>query len=110
MNVFIGGGSVDEMSNSNFLVGFACGLTVFIEPKRRREEFGELKCQYYLSPIADYLVALYVLPKALESAWKVSQRHRLLPRVLGGEVILASGALAVLMRQAPYSSSSKFVY
>lgn len=106
----IGDGLADEMGNSNFLVGLACGLSVFIEPKRRREEFGKLNYQYYLSHIADYFLALYVLPKALESAWKVGRRHRLLPRVLGGEVILASGALAVLMRQAPYSSSSKFVY
>ncbi|KAI5474992.1 peroxisomal membrane protein 4 [Pseudohyphozyma bogoriensis] len=61
-------------------VGFSTMLTLFIEEKKRR---GEL--------------AMYVLPRALESLWGVLRARAWVPLIPGGEVLLASVGMAMVM-------------
>ncbi|GAA97764.1 hypothetical protein E5Q_04443 [Mixia osmundae IAM 14324] len=60
--------------------GFATSAAMFIEEKRRR---GEL--------------AMYVLPRALESVWSVARSRSWVPLIPGGEVVLTSTGLAMVM-------------
>ncbi|KII94245.1 hypothetical protein PLICRDRAFT_100242 [Plicaturopsis crispa FD-325 SS-3] len=59
-----------------WLAGFATCLSMFVEEKKR---------------------PMYVLPKALESLWNNGRKRGHVPFIPGGEVILASGALAMVM-------------
>jgi len=83
-------------------MGFATCLSLFVEEKKRR---GEL--------------AMYVMPKALESAWSIARRRAYVPfsefrlsrsvadvwadscfvlfLVPGGEVLLSSAAMSMVM-------------
>lgn len=59
---------------SFWLVGLVTGLSLFVEEKRRREE-----------------LAMYVLPKALESAWVMARRKGLVFKTGEfGEVLVRS--------------------
>ncbi|GAA5862498.1 hypothetical protein JCM8547_002084 [Rhodosporidiobolus lusitaniae] len=62
-----------------------CGLStcfaLFIEEKKRRRE-----------------LALYVLPKGLEAAWSNLRRREWVPFVPGGEIMLTSLGLSLVMR------------
>jgi len=63
-----------------WMLGFSTCLSLFVEDKKRR---GEL--------------ALYVLPKGLESIWSIARQRGLAPAVPHGDVLLASGGLAMVM-------------
>ncbi|KAK4052186.1 hypothetical protein OIV83_002481 [Microbotryomycetes sp. JL201] len=60
--------------------GFLTCLSLFIEEKKRR---GEL--------------AMYVLPRSLESLWSVLRRRSYVPFVPGGEVLMTSIGLSMVM-------------
>ncbi|BGP53411.1 hypothetical protein JCM8202v2_000970 [Rhodotorula sphaerocarpa] len=61
--------------------GFSTCLALFIEdPKRRRE------------------LAMYVLPRGLESMWSTLRQKSYVPFVPGGEVLLTSVGLALVMQ------------
>ncbi|GAA5973669.1 hypothetical protein JCM11641_005071 [Rhodosporidiobolus odoratus] len=64
-----------------WLSGFATCLALFIEEKKRRRE-----------------LAMYVLPRGLESLWSVLRRRAYVPFVPGGEIMLTSAGLALVMR------------
>lgn len=63
-----------------WVAGFATCLSLFIEEKKRR---GEL--------------AMYVLPRGMEALWSVLRRKSYVPIVPGGEVLMASTGLAMVM-------------
>ncbi|KAB5594149.1 hypothetical protein CTheo_2365 [Ceratobasidium theobromae] len=63
-----------------WLGGALSGLSLFVEEKRRR---GEL--------------AMYVLPRGLESAWGVMRRRGWVPIVPGGENLLCAVGMAMVM-------------
>ncbi|CAE6466686.1 unnamed protein product [Rhizoctonia solani] len=69
-----------------WLGGFLSGLSLLVEDKRRR---GEL--------------AMYVLPRGLESAWGVMRRRGWVPIVPGGENLLCAVGMALVM--ATYQTS-----
>lgn len=60
-----------------WMSGFATCLSLFIEEKKRR---GEL--------------AMYVLPRGLESLWSILRRRSYVPFVPGGEVLLTGLGLS----------------
>ncbi|GAA6061716.1 hypothetical protein JCM10212_004948 [Sporobolomyces blumeae] len=60
--------------------GFATCLSLFIEEKKRRRE-----------------LAMYVLPRGLESLWSTLRQKSYVPFVPGGEVLLTSMGLAMVM-------------
>ncbi|TRM67404.1 hypothetical protein BD626DRAFT_395126 [Schizophyllum amplum] len=63
------------------LTGFATGLALFVEERRRR---GEL--------------AMYVLPKALESAWMMARGKGWAPKTRGvGDVMLTAAGMGMVM-------------
>ncbi|BGP37291.1 hypothetical protein JCM10449v2_001196 [Rhodotorula kratochvilovae] len=61
--------------------GLATALPLFIEEKKRRRE-----------------LAMYVLPRGLESVWSVLRAKSYVPFVPGGEVLLTSVGLAMVMQ------------
>ncbi|BGP13331.1 hypothetical protein JCM10213v2_001250 [Rhodosporidiobolus nylandii] len=61
--------------------GFATCLALFIEEKKRRRE-----------------LAMYVLPRGLESLWSILRRRSYVPFVPGGEIMLTSCGLAMVMQ------------
>ncbi|KAK9896940.1 hypothetical protein P389DRAFT_143247 [Cystobasidium minutum MCA 4210] len=63
-----------------WMMGFATCLSLFVEEKKRR---GEL--------------AMYVMPKALESAWSIARRRAYVPFIPGGEVLLSCAAMSMVM-------------
>jgi len=63
-----------------WVLGATTCLSLFIEEKKRR---GEL--------------AMYVMPKALEAAWSIARRRAYVPFIPGGEVLLTSAALSMVM-------------
>lgn len=73
---------------TNFLVstgahwgaGFLTCLSLFVEHKRRRTE-----------------LAMYVLPKGMESAWSVARQRAWLPFVPGGDLLLTSAGMSLIM-------------
>ncbi|KPV76961.1 uncharacterized protein RHOBADRAFT_51936 [Rhodotorula graminis WP1] len=69
-----------------WFAGLSTGLPLFIEEKKRRRE-----------------LAMYVLPRGLESVWSVLRAKSYVPFVPGGEVLLTSLGLAMVMQS--YQSS-----
>ena len=65
---------------SFWLGGLLSGLSLLVEEKRRR---GEL--------------AMYVLPRGLESAWGVLRRRGWVPIVPGGENLLCAVGMSMVM-------------
>ncbi|WVR06354.1 hypothetical protein IAU60_003385 [Kwoniella sp. DSM 27419] len=63
-----------------WLVGFSTCLSLLVEEKKRRAE-----------------LAMYVLPRALESAWSSARRKAWVPIVPFGETILGAAAMAMVM-------------
>ncbi|WVQ83089.1 hypothetical protein IAT38_005227 [Cryptococcus sp. DSM 104549] len=61
-------------------MGFSTCLSLFVEEKKRRAE-----------------LAMYVLPRALESAWSAARRKAWVPLVPFGETILGAAAMAMVM-------------
>ncbi|GAA5951381.1 hypothetical protein JCM21900_004390 [Sporobolomyces salmonicolor] len=70
--------------------GFATCLSLFIEERKRRRE-----------------LAMYVLPRGLESFWSVLRRRSYVPFVPGGEVLLTSVGLSMVM--STYQSSPEML-
>lgn len=68
--------------------GFATCLSLLVEHSRRRTE-----------------LAMYVLPKGMESAWSVARKRKWIPLVPGGDVLLTGTALSLLM--GTYSQNPK---
>ena len=68
---------------SFFLGGLLSGLSLFVEEKRRREE-----------------LAMYVLPKALESAWIILRGRGAVPQTgrYGDAMLTAAGMGRVMVR------------
>ncbi|UZJ51618.1 hypothetical protein CBS101457_000938 [Exobasidium rhododendri] len=60
--------------------GFLTSLSLFVEHKRRRTE-----------------LAMYVLPKGMESAWSVARQRSWLPFVPGGDLLLTSAGMSLIM-------------
>ncbi|ORX40065.1 hypothetical protein BD324DRAFT_616112 [Kockovaella imperatae] len=60
--------------------GFSTCLSLFVEEKKRRAE-----------------LAMYVLPRALESAWSSARKRAWVPIVPFGETILGAAAMAMVM-------------
>ena len=60
--------------------GFLTCLSLFVEHKRRRTE-----------------LAMYVLPKGMESAWSVARQRAWLPFVPGGDLLLTSAGMSLIM-------------
>ncbi|GAA5936909.1 uncharacterized protein JCM15063_000098 [Sporobolomyces koalae] len=60
--------------------GFATCISLFIEEKKRRRE-----------------LAMYVLPRGLESVWSILRSKSYVPFVPGGEVLLTSAGLSMVM-------------
>jgi hypothetical protein len=60
--------------------GFLTCMSLFIEHKRRRTE-----------------LAMYVLPKGMESAWSVARQQSWLPFVPGGDLLLTSAGMSLIM-------------
>ncbi|KAG8792199.1 hypothetical protein FRC12_006836 [Ceratobasidium sp. 428] len=73
---------------SFWLGGLLAGLSLFVEEKRRRAE-----------------LAMYVLPRGLESAWSVMRRRGWVPIVPGGENLLCAIGMGMVM--ATYQTSPK---
>nr|XP_031864219.1 uncharacterized protein CI109_000131 [Kwoniella shandongensis]KAA5531291.1 hypothetical protein CI109_000131 [Kwoniella shandongensis] len=63
-----------------WMMGFATCLSLLVEEKKRRAE-----------------LAMYVLPRALESAWSSARRRAWVPLVPFGETILGAAAMAMVM-------------
>lgn len=63
-----------------WLIGFMTCFSLFAEEKRRRAE-----------------LAMYCLPRALESAWSVARRRAWVPIVPFGETMLGAAAMAMIM-------------
>lgn len=60
--------------------GFLTCLSLFVEHQRRRTE-----------------LAMYVLPKGMESAWSVARQRAWLPFVPGGDLLLTSAGMSLVM-------------
>ncbi|KAG9098576.1 hypothetical protein FRC06_006198 [Ceratobasidium sp. 370] len=73
---------------SFWLGGLLAGLSLFVEEKRRRAE-----------------LAMYVLPRGLESAWSVMRRRGWVPIVPGGENLLCAVGMSMVM--ATYQTSPR---
>ena len=66
---------------SYILGGMLCGLSLFVEEKRRREE-----------------LAMYVLPKSLESAWTMARgKGWVVPFGRLGEPLLTAAGMGMVM-------------
>lgn len=63
-----------------WLTGFSTCLSLFVENSRRRAE-----------------LAAYVLPKGLESAWSVLRKKSYVPFVPGGDLLLTSIGMSLVM-------------
>jgi len=63
-----------------WVMGFTSCLSLLVEEKRRRAE-----------------LAMYVLPRALESAWSSARKRAWVPLVPFGETILGAAAMAMVM-------------
>ncbi|KAK8858599.1 hypothetical protein IAR55_002828 [Kwoniella newhampshirensis] len=63
-----------------WMMGFATCLSLLVEEKKRRAE-----------------LAMYVLPRALESAWSSARKKAWVPLVPFGETILGAAAMAMVM-------------
>lgn len=63
-----------------WMAGFVSCVSLFAEEKKRR---GEL--------------AMYVLPRAMESLWSILRRRSYVPFVPGGDVVLTATGLAMVM-------------
>lgn len=78
--------------------------------QKRRAELGELDLSTSSEDAADNL-AMYVLPRALESAWSSLRKRSYLPIVPFGETILGAGAMAMVMDaykvRPPHSSGPR---
>ncbi|CAK9784219.1 unnamed protein product [Cutaneotrichosporon oleaginosum] len=72
-----------------WVMGFLNAASLFAEEKRRRAE-----------------LAMYVLPKALESAWSAARRRAYVPLVPFGETILGAAAMAMVMDAYKHSPDS----
>ncbi|BEJ17573.1 hypothetical protein CspHIS471_0609740 [Cutaneotrichosporon sp. HIS471] len=72
-----------------WVMGFLDAGSLFAEEKRRRAE-----------------LAMYVLPKALESAWFAARRRSYVPLVPFGETILGAAAMAMVMDTYKHSPES----
>lgn len=72
--------SLLERKENFWAMGFLNALSLFAEEKRRRAE-----------------LAMYVLPKALESGWSTARRKSWVPIVPFGETILGAAAMAMVM-------------
>ncbi|BGP22311.1 peroxisomal membrane protein 4 [Rhodotorula toruloides] len=66
--------------------GFATCLPLFIEEQKRRRE-----------------LAMYVLPRGLESMWSILRRRKWVPFVPGGEVLLTCVGLSMVMQSYQHS-------
>ncbi|PWN94424.1 hypothetical protein FA10DRAFT_291704 [Acaromyces ingoldii] len=64
----------------HWLAGFATCLSLFVEHSRRRTE-----------------LAMYVLPKGMESAWSVARQRSWVPFVPGGDLLLTSAGMSLVM-------------
>lgn len=60
--------------------GFLTSLSLFVEHPRRRAE-----------------LAAYVLPKGMESAWSVARQKSWVPFVPGGDLLLTSAGMSLIM-------------
>lgn len=60
--------------------GFLTSLSLFVEHPRRRAE-----------------LAAYVLPKGMESAWSVARKRSWVPFVPGGDLLLTSLGMSLVM-------------
>ncbi|KAN0061441.1 hypothetical protein ACQY0O_006288 [Thecaphora frezii] len=67
-------------SEMKWLAGFMTCLSLFVEHSRRRAE-----------------LAAYVLPKGMESAWSVARRRAWVPFVPGGDLLLTSMGMSLVM-------------
>jgi hypothetical protein len=65
---------------AHWTAGFLTCLSLFIEHKRRRTE-----------------LAMYVLPKGMESAWSVARQRAWVPFVPGGDLLLTSAGMSLIM-------------
>jgi len=65
---------------SFWLLGAMCALSLFIEESRRRAE-----------------LAMYVLPKGLESAWSMMRNRGYVPFIPWGESVLSAIAMGMVM-------------
>jgi phosphotransferase system glucose/maltose/N-acetylglucosamine-specific IIC component len=63
-----------------WFIGFMTCFSLFAEEKKRRAE-----------------LAMYCLPRALESAWSVGRKRAWVPIVPFGETILGAAAMAMVM-------------
>ncbi len=63
-----------------WVTGFMTCLSLFVDDSRRRAE-----------------LAAYVLPKGMESAWSVLRKKSYVPFVPGGEVLLTSAGMSLVM-------------
>lgn len=63
-----------------WFIGFMTCLSLFAEEKKRRAE-----------------LAMYCLPRALESAWSIGRRRAWVPIVPFGETMLGAAAMAMIM-------------
>jgi len=63
-----------------WLIGFLTCFSLFAEEKKRRAE-----------------LAMYCLPRALESAWSVGRKRAWVPIVPFGETILGAASMAMVM-------------
>lgn len=64
----------------HWIAGFLTCLSLFVEHSRRRTE-----------------LAMYVLPKGMESAWSVARQRSWLPFVPGGDLLLTSAGMSLVM-------------
>ncbi|KAI9022769.1 hypothetical protein CLU79DRAFT_804209 [Phycomyces nitens] len=65
----------------HFMYGFVCSyISIFIEDKKRRSE-----------------LALYVLPKAIQSLYLIAYQRRLIFKLKHFEVLMSSAAMAIIM-------------
>lgn len=69
-----------ERKETMWAIGFSTCLSLFAEEKRRRAE-----------------LAMYCLPKALESAWFTARKRSWVPIVPFGEAILGAAGMAMVM-------------
>ncbi|WWC70734.1 uncharacterized protein I206_104685 [Kwoniella pini CBS 10737] len=69
-----------KRKESFWLMGFSTCLSLLVEEKKRRAE-----------------LAMYVLPRALESAWSSARRRAWVPIVPFGETILGAVAMGMVM-------------
>jgi hypothetical protein len=64
----------------HWFAGFSTCASLFLEHKKRRTE-----------------LAMYVLPKGMESAWSVARQRSWVPFVPGGDLLLTSAGMSLVM-------------